>query len=1022
MNKKIKKSLLTLVSLMGISFLSGCKNNENNGKEDDKKPTEHTHEFTNYVSDNNATCTSDGTKTAKCNGCDATDTKADSNSKKGHSYTNYVSDNNATCTADGTKTAKCDRCDATDTKADTGSKKEHTYATTYSYDENYHWYNATCGCDLVSGKEAHTFGEPVIVEATSQKIGSKTFTCKCGYSYNEEIPYIFTEKVVSEATFRAPATCNEPKSYFYTDKDGNLGKEYFYVGEPNEHDFNYTVKNGKVVLTCKNCDFDSSKDYSNKNDNELTNENIADIVLNSSFTISSKDEDYAEYRFFMGSKFLYLYGDSCNILNNPYDYYFSKVRQVNNANVYINDYCYCYLEDGEYKINYDDSALYGENNELYYDNEFECCFGDFRYVYNSETGTYETHYYNSRYGDKYDIGFKIENKQIVDYYNLINEDEYTYDFSNEEAPEKFLNILEDYQGSEVVEKDGVFTAGRNYCEHDYCFYYKDATHDKAYAVCKTCGYSTLNCGDYSNVDDDKLTDAQLMDLLLNTEYAYRPYAADDDSGYNEFYYCNNGLFLKLHDDELNWNLYRNVNESYNYYEYGCSYLGAGISKNGSHGADVQESNVCSWSDSNANSYALMYYDYDYDPSSGVYKYEDDNVFSYIKVENGKIVDLWYQDCSDIYYRLDSSSLATMSQYYDTFSEPYYTVEDRIIEEGKFYIMNGDEIYGTIDAGVLGMNLLTPIYKQFIKDEYGYEIADGFNEYQQINTNDGSYSYFSIGAFGLYYNYFGEEEFNFEASRDRIDLYLQENIDKGVTKKTRYSYGVDCLGNIKPLSSTISITAKDMLQDVSVTDGVQYEWSDTENDFVVSGKFHTVKNYDENITISDQVERIAPITNEFYLSYSLNRDKKGDLFVVTETYYSGGYSPDDLAFITYPSYKSIVKYDSNNRQVSSEWYEYKISAQGLVPQGKRTTRYEGENIVEDINYAWDSTKNDWCVTKYYLKETIDNVFSYRNFEIDWKGDVAHNEGYDITFDVDNSILATINYSFDRETNTWVVVEE
>ena len=33
----------------------------------------------------------------------------------GHSFTNYVSNNNATCTADGTKTAKCDRCDVTDT-------------------------------------------------------------------------------------------------------------------------------------------------------------------------------------------------------------------------------------------------------------------------------------------------------------------------------------------------------------------------------------------------------------------------------------------------------------------------------------------------------------------------------------------------------------------------------------------------------------------------------------------------------------------------------------------------------------------------------------------------------------------------------------------------------------------------------------------------------------------------------------------------------------------------------------------
>ena len=85
------------------------------------------HTFTNYVSDNNATCTFDGTKTAKCDFCDATDTQTDAGSKKAHSFTNYVSDNNATCEADGTKTAKCDSCDETDTQTDAGSKKAHSF-------------------------------------------------------------------------------------------------------------------------------------------------------------------------------------------------------------------------------------------------------------------------------------------------------------------------------------------------------------------------------------------------------------------------------------------------------------------------------------------------------------------------------------------------------------------------------------------------------------------------------------------------------------------------------------------------------------------------------------------------------------------------------------------------------------------------------------------------------------------------------------------------------------------------------
>ena len=101
------------------------------------------HSFTNYVSDNNATCLVDGTKTAKCDNCDATDTITDVGSAPGHhSFTNYVSDNNATCLVDGTKTAKCDNCDETDTITDVGSAPGHHSFTNYVSDNN-----ATCLVD-----------------------------------------------------------------------------------------------------------------------------------------------------------------------------------------------------------------------------------------------------------------------------------------------------------------------------------------------------------------------------------------------------------------------------------------------------------------------------------------------------------------------------------------------------------------------------------------------------------------------------------------------------------------------------------------------------------------------------------------------------------------------------------------------------------------------------------------------------------------------------------------------------------
>ena len=83
-----------------------------------------------YVSDNNATCEQDGTKTAKCvrygeGGCMATDTVTDTDSKLGHLFEDYISNNDATYARDGTKTAKCvryDQCGETHTVPDEGSR------------------------------------------------------------------------------------------------------------------------------------------------------------------------------------------------------------------------------------------------------------------------------------------------------------------------------------------------------------------------------------------------------------------------------------------------------------------------------------------------------------------------------------------------------------------------------------------------------------------------------------------------------------------------------------------------------------------------------------------------------------------------------------------------------------------------------------------------------------------------------------------------------------------------------------
>ena len=126
------------------------------------------HDFKNYVSNNDATCEQDGTKTAKCvryghGGCTATDTVTDTGSKLNHDFKNYVSNLDATCDQDGTKTAKCVRygqggCTATDTVTDTGSKLGHDF-TDYVYNNDATYTEdgtETARCNHAGCNKTHT--------------------------------------------------------------------------------------------------------------------------------------------------------------------------------------------------------------------------------------------------------------------------------------------------------------------------------------------------------------------------------------------------------------------------------------------------------------------------------------------------------------------------------------------------------------------------------------------------------------------------------------------------------------------------------------------------------------------------------------------------------------------------------------------------------------------------------------------------------------------------------------------------
>lgn len=97
-----------------------------------------------------------------------------------HSFTDYVFNNDATCTVDGTKTAKCDFCDVTDTVTDEGTKTEHDWTkTTYAWSGDGKSCTATHVC-LNDNSHTETVQATITSEQTKDpnytEMGETTYT------------------------------------------------------------------------------------------------------------------------------------------------------------------------------------------------------------------------------------------------------------------------------------------------------------------------------------------------------------------------------------------------------------------------------------------------------------------------------------------------------------------------------------------------------------------------------------------------------------------------------------------------------------------------------------------------------------------------------------------------------------------------------------------------------------------------------------------------------------------------------
>ncbi len=156
------------------------------------------HSFTSYVSNNDATCTQDGTKTAACdNGCGTTDTITDTGSIKEHNWGEWETVNSPNCTDKGSKNRTCSECGAVETTD--VDPNGHDWETGFTIDKA-----ATCttdgsksihckNCEVVKDSTVipaiqHSFTNYVSNDdATCTEDGTKTAVCDNGCKTTDTI-------------------------------------------------------------------------------------------------------------------------------------------------------------------------------------------------------------------------------------------------------------------------------------------------------------------------------------------------------------------------------------------------------------------------------------------------------------------------------------------------------------------------------------------------------------------------------------------------------------------------------------------------------------------------------------------------------------------------------------------------------------------------------------------------------------------------------------------------------------------
>lgn len=128
-----------------------------------------------------ATCTEDGyTGDTVCPVCQTIKIRGKVIPASGHSIVNFVSDGNATCQSDGTKTGKCENCGETQTVTDEGSKKPHSFGARTT---------VTAATYTAKGKQSRTCSVCGFTEETVTDKKPTVSIAKCTFSSIKNVAY-----------------------------------------------------------------------------------------------------------------------------------------------------------------------------------------------------------------------------------------------------------------------------------------------------------------------------------------------------------------------------------------------------------------------------------------------------------------------------------------------------------------------------------------------------------------------------------------------------------------------------------------------------------------------------------------------------------------------------------------------------------------------------------------------------------------------------------------------------------------